>query len=129
MGSVIALVLLLFLVWVVFRTIRTRGHGVVSRRGTGVLADRAALAEQPVARVVSVVKAAEDRVDLVLATEAGNVPLAVNLGTDAAAFDLLHEWKRSGTEVAYVMPAGSHILRMRSVQDLQPVTLRLADDG
>jgi hypothetical protein len=49
------------------------------------------------------------------------------LNEDDFGFGLLREWQRAGTAVAIVMPPDSHIVRLRSVDDLQPLTLRRVD--
>ncbi len=140
MATVVVVLIFALLVWLVVSTIRTRGRGLVSRRGTGIEADLGAMAGRPTVRVRSVLAVGGDRVELVL----GNDPSSTTPGTGDAetedthlvvfldandfAFEQLHHWRRDGTELAMVMPPGSHILRLRSVDELQPVTLRLAGD-
>lgn len=103
-------------------------------------ADLRAMADQPRVRVRAVTKEGPDHVHLVLAPErpdddrSGLVPatdldLIVALREGDFGFELLHEWHRSGSSLAIVVPPGSRIVRLRSIDDLQPLTLRRADPG
>jgi len=53
----------------------------------------------------------------------------VNLRREEFAFDVLQEWKQSQAVLAIVMPPDSRILRLRAIDDLQPLTLRRVDTG
>ena len=118
----------------VARVVRRHRRGLVAERGTSIGADLKALADQPRVRVRSLTKAGPDRFLLVLESEAGaetgpdapaptDVELLVSLREEAFGFDLLHEWKRAQTALAIVMPPNSRIVRLRSIDDLQPLTL------
>jgi hypothetical protein len=68
-------------------------------------------------------------VSLVLTRDADgtDLDLVVSLQEDDFGYELLRQWQRSGTKVAIVMPPDSRIVRLRSVDDLQPLTLRRVD--
>ena len=53
----------------------------------------------------------------------------MSLGADDSGFDLLHEWRRSASPLAIVIPPGSRLVRLRSIDSLQPLTLRRLDAG
>jgi hypothetical protein len=137
----VALVVLgLFLVLYVGSIVRRGGRGIVARRGMSVGADLGTMADKSRVRVLSVTRVGPDNVRLVLTPEPGpstrpglspspDLDLLVSLGEDDFGFELLHEWERSQTSIAIVMPPDSRIVRLRSVEDLQPLTLRRADEG
>jgi hypothetical protein len=109
-----------------------RRQGLVAQRGTSIGADLGALADQARVRVRSVMKEGPDRVRVVLTPEADpetDLDLVVLLREDEFGFELLHEWKRSERSIAIVMPPDSRIVRLRSIDDLQPLTLRRVDEG
>jgi hypothetical protein len=136
----VALVLVgLLVVWFVLGVLRKRG-GIVARRGLSIGADLAAMADQPRVRVQTVRIEGPDRVRLVLTPAAGpddgqglttpsDLDLVVSLHQDDFGFELLRKWKLSESSLAIVMPPSSRIVRLRSIDDLQPLTLRRADEG
>ena len=139
MAIVAFLVLLVLLAWFAVSIVRRRGLGVVAQRGAGIGADLGALRDAPRVHVSSVMNAGPDRVRLLLTPEPGpddlqgapaadDVDLTVSLDEDEFGFELLHQWKRAGTSLAIVMPPDTRIVRLRSIDDLQPLTLRRIDD-
>ncbi|MHB8463573.1 MAG: hypothetical protein ACYDH6_06130 [Acidimicrobiales bacterium] len=129
MGSVVLLVIIALAVWQIASYLRRRG-GIVPRRGMSVGADLGTLADQPRVRVRTVTPAGPERVQLVLAPELGDQPdldVVVFLAEGEFGLDLLREWQGSQCLVALVMPSGSRLVRLRSVDDLQPLTLRRDD--
>ncbi|MFI5040616.1 MAG: hypothetical protein ACHQNA_01995 [Acidimicrobiales bacterium] len=138
MGTAALVFILLVMGWFVLLVIRRRGRGIVAQRGVGVGADLGTLADKPRVRVRQVTRAGPDRVRLVLAAEPGaggpghdpsDLDLVVLLREDEFGSELLEEWERSGRVLALVMPPGSRIVRLRSIDDLQPLTLRRVDEG
>lgn len=135
LAFVILTALVLVVVFLVAALLRRGGNGVVARRGASVGADLGTLRDQPRVRVRSVMRAGPDRFDVTFvpddddvdADELPALEISVFLGTNEYGFELLHEWKRAGTPLAIVLPPGSRIVRLRSVEDLQPLTLRRAD--
>jgi hypothetical protein len=137
----VLLVLVVVLVsWFMVSTVRRRRRGIVAERGTSIGADLGTLADQPRVRVRAVTKAGPDRVRLVLTPETGPVDspeektlvdldLVVYLRDEEIGFELLQEWKRLESSLAIVMPPDSRIVRLRSIDDLQPLTLRRVDEG
>ena len=82
-------------------------------------------------------KVGPDRVRLVLTPEtdrghelspSSDLDFVVLLSDEEFGLDLLQEWKRSESSIAIVIPPDSRIVRLRSVDDLQPLTLRRVDD-
>jgi len=137
----VALVIVVVLAaWYVVNLVRRHRRGIVAERGTSIGADLGTLADKPRVRVRAVTKEGADRVRLVLTPETGSVEgpglattsdldLVVSLREEDFGFELLHEWKRSESSLAIVMPGDSRIVRLRSIEDLQPLTLRRVDQG
>src|SRR5258708_2457670 len=142
MAYVALVVVVVFLVLYRGAIFRHRGRGIVARRGMSIGADVGALADKPRVRVRSVMIEGPDRVRVVLTPEPGgpeggapgvgpgvgpgtspDLDLVVALNEDEFGFELLHEWKRSGTSIAMVIPPDSRLVRLRSIDDLQPLTL------
>jgi hypothetical protein len=138
-ANVVLVLVVVLLIWGGFVVVRRRRHGLVAERGMSVGADLGALSDQPRVRVQSVTSAGADRVRVVLTPDPGpgdgpggvsspELDLTVLLGEDDFGFEMLHQWKRSQDVLAVVIPPDSRIVRLRSVGDLQPLTLRRADD-
>jgi hypothetical protein len=53
----------------------------------------------------------------------------VALGEDDFGFGLLHDWKASASLIAMVLPPGSKLIRLRSVDSLQHLSLRRVEDS
>jgi hypothetical protein len=140
-ANVVLVLVVVALIWVGIATVRRRRHGLVAERGTSIGADLGALSDQPRVRVESVTREGPDRVRIVLAPDdprPGDSPepvlpqdldFTVMLGDDDFGFEMLHKWKRSQDVLAVVVPPDSRLVRLRSVEDLQPLTLRRADNG
>lgn len=139
MAYVALVILVLFLVLYIGSIVRRGGRGIVARRGMSVGADLGMLADKPRVRVLAVTPEGPERLRLVLRPEPGpadapgpttspDVDLVVFLREDDFGFELLHEWKRTGMSIAMVMPPDSRIVRLRSVDDLQPLTLQRVDE-
>jgi hypothetical protein len=139
-ANVALVLLLLLLVWYIISFLRRRGHGIVARRGLSIGADLGMLADTPRVRVRAVTKAGPDRVRLVLSPEpspvegpglttSSDLDLVVYLREEEFGFGLLHEWKRAESSIAIVIPPNSPLVRLRSVDDLQPLTLRRVVEG
>jgi hypothetical protein len=117
--------------------LRKRG-GIVSVRGMSSGADAALLSDQRRVRIVAVSDAGPDRLRVVLAAanggsseltapDAPDLDVIVALGPSDFGFGLVDGWARAGTVLALVMPERSRIIRLRSLDDQQPVTLRRVD--
>ncbi len=121
------LVLVLFAVALSF--VRRNRRSFVPRRGSSIGADLGALADQPRVQVVSVTQLGPERARLVLRPEleGPDLDLVVVLREGELGFELLHDWNRDGSLLAIVIPPGSRLVRLRSIDDLQPLTLRRAD--
>lgn len=128
MASVILVLVVVVVVWAVVSFVRSRRHGLEAKRGLSIGADLGKLADTPTVVVQAVTTAGADNVRVVFAREDGtDLDLVVALGTGDFGYELLRQWQRSGASVAIVMPPDSHIVRLRSVDDLQPLTLRRVD--
>lgn len=84
-------------------------------------------------RVSTVTRAGPDRVRIVLTpvgaddpvvTVTADTELLVFLRDDEVGFDTLEEWKQRQKALAIVMVPGNELVRLRSIDDLQPLTLR-----
>jgi hypothetical protein len=133
-ANVVLVLVVLAFIWVAVATVRRRRHGLVAERGMSIGADLGALSDQPRVRVQSVIQQGPDRVRVVLmpddsrpgAVSPKDLDLTVMLGEDDFGFEMLHKWKRSQDVLAVVVPPDSRLVRLRSVDDLQPLTLRRA---
>jgi hypothetical protein len=131
-GSVAVVLLVLLLVFYLGAILRRRGKGIVARRGMSVGADLAALADQPRVRVRAVSQAGPERVRVVFGrdgTPEEPLELVVQLTVEDFGWEQLNEWRRNASVLGIVMPEGSHIIRLRGIDDLQPLTLRRIDEG
>jgi hypothetical protein len=135
--NVLLTLLVLLAAWYLVSTVRRHRHGIVAERGISVGADLASLGDKPRVRVRAVSIVGPDRVRLVLTPERdrgeelsmpSDLDLVVLLNEVGFGFDLLEEWRRSQSSIAIVMPPDSRIVRLRSIDDLQPLTLRRVDD-
>ena len=135
----VALVLVLaFIVWFIISIIRRNRRGVVAERGLSIGADLGALGDQPTVRVREVGTLGPDRAHVVLTpvVEPGGDPdpvapatieLVVHLKEEDFGFRQLQEWQASHAVLAIVRPPGTRLVRLRSVDDLQPITLSCID--
>ncbi len=139
MANVLVVLLVLVMAWYIRSVLRRRGHGIIARRGLSIGADLGVLADTPRVRVREVATVAPGRVRLALRPESHpddrpdlepppELQLEVSLRMDEFGFEVLRQWQRDATSVAIVLPPGSRIVRLRSVDDLQPLTLRRTDE-
>ena len=139
MGNLAVVVLVVLVVYSTVVLLRRRGHGIIARRGLSIGADLGALSDAPRVRIQSFAAAGPDRVRLVLAPEkvqidrdpapgSPDLDLMVWLREEEFGFGLLQEWQKSGHLIAMVLPPGGRLVRLRSVDDLQHLTLRRAGD-
>jgi hypothetical protein len=137
-ANIVVVLAALLVVWYVVSIVRRHRRGIVAERGTSIGADLCALGDQPRVRVRAVTQSGPDRVHIVLTPETGpggpafedppDLGLSVSLREEQFGFDLLHEWERSAKSLAIVVPPGSRIVRLRALDDLQPLTLRCVDE-
>jgi hypothetical protein len=139
-ANVVIVVLLVLLVGSLVYRLRYHGTGIVARRGLSIGADLAGLGDAPRVRVITVSQVGPDRVRVVLAPDsaasAGPEPpgvsdldVVVQLDEDEFGFGLLQEWRDSESWLGLVIPPGSRLLRLRSIDDLQHLTLRRIDQN
>ena len=135
MGSVIVVAVVVMGTWLMIRFVRNRRWGLEARRGMSIGADLGMLRDTPKATVREVTAAAPDRAQLVLTPEGAgddaapppDIVVVVALTEEDFGFELLRKWQHDGTAIAVVMPPGSHLVRLRSTDDLQPLTLHRID--
>jgi hypothetical protein len=120
-----ALILFGAAVWWVQRHRRS----FVPQRGTSVGADLGAMSDKPRVRVRTLMPVGPGRVHLILEPEGetAELDLVVLLGEGDAGLELLEQWKSAESVLALVLPPGGRLVRLRSIDDLQPLTLRRAD--
>jgi hypothetical protein len=133
----VVLVLLLLLVYI-GSIVRGRRGGVVAKRGIGIGADLGTLADAPRVRVRSVTRTGLDRVRVVLVPEAAtegsgttnpaDLDLLVSLQEGDFGSDLLEQWQQSESSIAIVLPPDSRLVRLRSAESLQNLTLRRVEE-
>jgi hypothetical protein len=126
-GSVLAIVVVIVVGYGVYAIFRARRRSLVPKRGLGVGADLGGLADAPRVRVRSVTRMSSDRVRVVFEPEEGSdMEFAFSLPEDDFGSTLLEEWQRDGSPIAMVIPPDSPLVRLRSVESLQHLTLRRA---
>jgi len=129
-GIVVIAVLLGFLV------VRSRRQQLVPQRGFGVAADLGGLADAVHGRIRSVATTAPGRVLVIFTPDAdpaeppaADLDLLVSLDEGDFGYRLLQQWQRADGPIAMVMPPGGRLVRLRSVESLQHLTLRRVDGG
>jgi hypothetical protein len=127
-ANVAAVVVLVVLVIYLVAMIRGRRRSVVAERGIGIGADLGGLADAPRVRVRDVHMTAPDRAEVLFAPEdpsdGPELRFVVWLRRDDFGYGLLNQWQNDAEPVALVLPPGSHLVRLRSVESLQHLTLR-----
>jgi len=127
-SSVVVILVVAVVVWVAVSFVRSRRHGLEAKRGVSIGADLGKLADAPKVTVQAVTITGPDRVRVVLTPQSGpDLDFVISLSERDFGFGLLRDWQRAGNAVAIVMPPDSHIVRLRAVDDLQPLTLRRVD--
>jgi hypothetical protein len=136
-ANVVVLLVLAFLIGCALSVVHRRRRSFVPQRGTSVGADLGAMSDKPRVQVRDVTTTGPNRVRLVLVPEAPPIDspgLMASSDLDMIVtlrdgeLDLLQEWQRSATSLAIVIPPNSRLVRLRSIEDLQPLTLRRVDD-
>ena len=130
MGSVVLVVVLALMIGFLVSVIQRRRRSLVGQRGMSIGADLGALSDQPRVRVADLTTIGPESARLVLTPEratAEDLVFVVSLKEGDSGYQLLEEWQRSGSWVALVIPPGSRLLRLRSIDSLQPLTLRRLD--
>ena len=125
MGNVLVILVAIAVGYGVFSVFRARRRSLVPKRGLGVAADLGGLADTPRVHVRSVTRLSPDRVRVVFAPEEGSdTEFVFSLGDGEFGSELLEEWQRDGSAIAMVIPSDSPLVRLRSVESLQHLTLR-----
>ena len=130
------LLFIALLSWLIISSIWRRRQSMVGRRGFGTSADIGRLHDVPRVRVQEVSVMGPDRVRLVLVAagedddpgSATETEYLVALDADESTFDILHQWQANHQVLGAVVPDESRIIRLRALDDLQPVTLRRVED-
>ena len=139
MANIIVWLAVVLAVWFVVSLLRRKRRGIVAERGTSIGADLGTMSDQPRVRVESVTQEGPDRVRVILTSavnpdaETGPVggadlDVVVRLSENDFGWGQLQEWRQSQSQLAFVIPPGSHLVRLRSIDDLQPLTLRRFDN-
>jgi hypothetical protein len=138
-GNVGVVVFIVVLVSVAVLVVLRNRSSLVAKRGLSVGADLAGLRDAPRVRVRAMTTAGPDRVRLILMSEtpepegaapgSSDLDLLIHLEEKDFGFGLLRAWLRSESSLAIVLPPGGRLVRLRSVEDLQHLTLRRADAG
>jgi hypothetical protein len=124
MQFVMVALLVAFLVWYLRLMIRRR-DSIVAKRGMSVGADLAAMNAQPRVKVSAVGTIGPDRASLVLHAEDG-ADLEMVVGLRDGDLEMLTEWRDTASLLAMVR-TGRHLIRLRAIESLQPLTLRIED--
>lgn len=134
---VLAVVVIAFIVY----RLKYHGDGIVARRGMSIGADLGTMGDRARVRVVSVTKTGAERVHVLLSAATGggedpalvaaaDLDFIVSMSDDDFGFQLLNKWQQDGSSLAVVIPPGSRLVRLRSVEDLQHLTLsRIMEAG
>jgi len=120
-------------------TVWRRRAQLVPARGMGVRADVELLHDVPRVRVRSLTMTDPETAQLdLVATDAPEgedadgvngaqlvaLEFSIAINESDPGFRLLHEWIERQCVLGIVMPADSRIIRLRCLEDLQPLTLR-----
>jgi len=122
--------------YLIISAIWRRRRSMVGVRGFGPTADIGRLHDVPRVRVGELTVIGPERARLVLvpASDAGvhaadaEAEYLVAVDAEEPAFDILRDWQANQRVLGAVAPNDSRILRLRSLDDLQPLTLRRLDD-
>jgi len=102
----------------------------------GVRADLERMRDAPRATVVELRATGDRTARLVLRPVTVNgtsgdadLEFTVEVGVSDPGWDMLRGWRDEGSVLAVVMPPESSLLRLRGLDDLQPLTLRRLDAG
>lgn len=133
LASAVILVLLVLVVYAAVTGIR-RSRTIVAKRGLSIGADLGTLSDRPRVVVREVTPTEPGCVHLVLAPEGSSagsdawaeLDFVVSLREEEFGYQLLREWQQAGSVVAVVLP-GNRLVRLRSVDSLQPLTLSRVD--
>jgi len=132
-AAILPVLLFVAIAWGAIWLVRRRKHGLVAMRGTSVGADLGTMNDSPRVRVRAVTSLGADRVHVILSPETNtgesDMDLVVSMNEDEFGFGLLQQWCESQSPLAMVVPPESTLVRLRSVDDLQPITLRRLDQG
>jgi hypothetical protein len=94
----------------------------------GVAADFGVLGATPRVHIESITRTGADTARLVVRREGSDNPeeltFVVALQEGEFGAGLLEEWRQADSSIAMVIPPNTHILRLRSVDSLQNLTLR-----
>jgi hypothetical protein len=128
-NSALVLLVIAALAVVVGVVVWVRRDSLVPKRGMGFAADMGAMAAATRVSVRAVTRTTPERVTVVLAPDDSTDELTyvVSLAEDDFGFGVLESWQRDGSVIAFVIPRDSHLLRLRSVESLQSLTLRRVD--
>ncbi len=138
MDSVLLVVVVVVVAGLVIVYVRGRGRGLVAKHGMSIGGDMAMMADRPRARVAMVAPEGSGRVRLVLSFESLDGPAfapeadreyVASLEQDSFGFGLLRQWQQGDHALAVAVPPGGRLLRLRSTEDLQHLTLRLVEWG
>jgi hypothetical protein len=139
-ANVVVLIVVLVMVVTFLVTLSRHGGSIIAKRGMSIGADLGTLSDAPRVRIRSVTKKGPGRVRLVLMPDAGpddgggmvtksDLDFMVGLEDEDFGFGLLNDWQRTETPLAVVIPPGSRLVRLRSLGDLQHLTLRRIDEA
>jgi hypothetical protein len=139
MANVLIVLVVVLLAGCVLSIVQWRRSSLVPKRGSSIGADLGALFDQPRVRVRAVTMTGPDRVRLVLTPEtdpvdrvgvatSSDLDLMVSLREGEFGFEQLQEWLRSASSLAIVIPPDSRLVRLRSIDSKQPLTLRTVDE-
>ncbi len=133
------LLLLLFIalgVWIIVSAILRHRSQIVSVRGMSTGADIGRLHDLPRVQVRDLTMTGPESARLTVAST-GGLDDVVSGGTESSylvslsetdpGFGLLHEWIDHQSVLGIVLPPDTRLLRLRSLEDLQPLTLRRLD--
>jgi hypothetical protein len=134
--GIITLLIVLLVAWSIASAIWRRRTSLVSMRGYGVRADVERLHDVPRVRVSDLTMTGRDVARLTLAavsaddgdaseSSAVEIVVLVAISESESGFSLLREWLERQSVLGVVMP--TRIIRLRSLDDLRPLTLRRVD--
>jgi hypothetical protein len=126
-------------------TVWRRRAQLVPARGMGVRADIERMRDVPRVRVSELTVTGPECAQLTLTAagaDGGDLPDApepaegrvelvfpIEIAESESGFEILSDWRERQCVLGVVLPGDSHLIRLRCLEDLQPLTLRRLDSG
>ena len=131
MTGLVWFVVCLVVIGFILRAIWHRRSQLIPERGTSVRADVGALSDVPRVRLSDLQMVGTDVARIVFVPidpeRTAESAMLVSIGEREQGFAILRNWYEKGSTLGLVIPPDSRLVRLRGLDDLQPLTLRRVD--